>query len=273
MASLLQRLCLLVSLIAATAIGCGGEDTGRPVFEPSSSSVPDPCDGLEDFEFLPIQDFEATMVGEWNVNDDPNNTGSAADITNRILPETMVVTSSQLDTPRCGQGGRALHYQAKNICQWASISGNLSAAQVDGSAWEGVAVWVRLAEDSTVPEPIGRGIRVGAGDPFTVDTYCDKGKVTPEKEVTFCPASPPCPTLADVGQGNEDRLCCDRFGLSVALTEDWYLWKVPFAEMKQGGYGRLFDALAIDRLVRLEFSLGPGNWDFWLDDVSYYRAR
>ncbi|KYG03788.1 hypothetical protein BE21_50020 [Sorangium cellulosum] len=61
------------------------------------------------------------------------------------------------------------------------------------------------------------------------------------------------------------------FHTSIPLTSDWKHFKVPVECLVQTGFG-LFEALAQDRLQRIQFSLGPGHaFGFWIDDVAFYK--
>lgn len=279
---------LLLAMSAFATNGCGGPDEGRPLSpEPSEHAPGDPCEGHEDLEFWTIQDFEDGVARGFNAGNDGNNLDN---VDGQILPfeESDPITETIPGEPRCGVSRRALRYQAEGICQWASISANLDTMN-DASGWEGIALWVRQTPEPGVVEPVGRGIRVGIRDLFTVEStgadekYCGSAateenpvanRETPAADRSTCPSSPPCPTLTEVGVEHPEKLCCDPFGLSVGLTADWHLWTVPFAEMQQGGYGRARpEGLQTSRLVRLELALGPGNYDFWIDDVAFYRRR
>ena len=272
-------------LLAASALAlnaCGGPDEGRPVVpDPFAGESVDPCVGHEDLEFLLIEDFEEGIARNFNTGNDGNN-GDNVDL--QIIPAEQDSAPIAHELPgegRCGVSTLALRYQAEGICQWASISANLDTMN-DATGWEGIALWVRQEPHPGVGEPLGRGIRVSVRDLFTVEAtasdaaYCGAGRTTPVADQATCPPSAPCPTLGDedVGVDHPEKLCCDPFGLSVALTDDWQLWTVPFTEMQQGGYGRIRpEGLDISRLIRLELALGPGNYDFWLDDVAFYRRR
>lgn len=281
-------LAMLLAASAFAANGCGGPDEGRPPPpEPSEREPDDPCVGHEDLEFLMIQDFEANVARGFNAGNDGNNLDN---VDGQILPfeESDPITQLIPDEPRCGVSTRALRYQAEGICQWASLSANLDMMN-DATGWEGLALWVRKTPEPEVPEPVGRGVRVGIRDLFTVEStgadekYCgsaateenpEANRETPAADRSTCPPSAPCPTLSEVGSDHPEKLCCDPFGLSVGLTEDWHLWTVPFDEMQQGGYGRARpEGLQTSRLVRLELALGPGNYDFWIDDIAFYRRR
>ncbi len=280
--------CLLLAASALAMNGCGGTDEGRPLPpDPDASEPPDPCIGHDDLEFLSIENFEEGIARAFNAGNDGNNLDN---VRGQIIPfeESAPITDVLPGNGRCGESTRALRYQAEGICQWASISANLDMMN-DATGWEGISLWVRQVPNPDVAEPVGRGVRVGIRDLFTVEStgadekYCgsaateenpEANRESPAADRSTCPPSGPCPTLSEVGADHPEKLCCDPFGVSVALTDDWYLWTIPFAEMEQGGYGRIRpEGLQISRLVRLELALGPGNYDFWIDDVAFYRRR
>lgn len=279
---------LLLAACVVSLDACGGPEEGRPLpRDPSEQDPVDPCVGHEELEFSMIQDFEGGVARGFNAGNDGNNLDN---VDGQILPfeESDPITQEIPGAARCGVSTRALRYQAEGICQWASISANLDMMN-DASEWEGVALWVRQTPEPEVAAPRGRGMRVGIRDLFTVEStgadekYCgsaateenpEANRETPAADRSRCPESLPCPTLVEVGADHPEKLCCDPFGLSVAITEDWHLWAIPFAEMRQGGYGRIRpEGLQTSRLVRLEIALGPGNYDFWIDDVAFYRRR
>jgi hypothetical protein len=69
-----------------------------------------------------------------------------------------------------------------------------------------------------------------------------------------------------------DVLKCDRFGAGVGLEPEWRFVKVPFANMRQRGYGVVSPAgrLLTESLLAFGIYLDVGNWDFWIDNVAYY---
>ena len=66
--------------------------------------------------------------------------------------------------------------------------------------------------------------------------------------------------------------CGDHFGSQVALTTDWQTVTVPFSSLSQLGYGRpLRSAFDPTQALGLYFDWQTNeNFDFWLDDVSFY---
>jgi hypothetical protein len=64
--------------------------------------------------------------------------------------------------------------------------------------------------------------------------------------------------------------CSDDYGQNVALTAAWKLYKVPFAGLKQGGWGKMFTWTPTDvTSVQMQVPVSI-PFDFWIDDVSFY---
>ena len=61
---------------------------------------------------------------------------------------------------------------------------------------------------------------------------------------------------------------------TVQLTEDWAYYTIPFNEMRQGGYGKVAEVgLDLTSAYSITLGWGPGNVDFFLDNVSFYRTK
>ena len=64
---------------------------------------------------------------------------------------------------------------------------------------------------------------------------------------------------------------CDRFTAGIGLEENWRFYAIPFERFRQRGIGRSTPGLDRPALVGLELSFATGDWDFWVDDVAFYR--
>jgi len=177
-----------------------------------------------------------------------------------------------LPEARCGTSRYAYHQQGENIAVcvspktgrqgWgATLAITLNAnpkdsgqalEAYDASAWDGVALWVRLGE-----RPSNRGMILAANAPFTA-----RPPVMSEM-AAYC-------STAD---GVPDAKKCDAFGLALLLEPEWRFVKVPFALMQQKGYGAPSPLGKLDpaELVGLELGFSAGDWDVWIDDISLYR--
>lgn len=82
-----------------------------------------------------------------------------------------------------------------------------------------------------------------------------------------------CYTPGDPAQVPPDapELCGDGWAKGVALTTDWQFYKVPFSELRQEGYGKLFGNLDLSKITLVRFTWMQGWVDVWLDDVRFYR--
>ncbi|HEY4158877.1 MAG TPA: hypothetical protein VGM29_12300, partial [Polyangiaceae bacterium] len=66
--------------------------------------------------------------------------------------------------------------------------------------------------------------------------------------------------------------CFDAHGTLLALARDWRLYRLPWSELKQRGFGEQvpFDARS---LFSIEFEVAPEQtpFDFWIDDLSFAK--
>lgn len=173
---------------------------------------------------------------------------------------------------RCGDSHYGYHQQGENIAVctspktgrqgWgATLALTLNAnpkdsgqalKAYDASAWDGIALWVRLGEARS-----GRAILVSARDPFT----------------SRPPASSNQEPYCSSADGVPDAKKCDPFGLAVLLEPEWRFVTVPFALMQQKGFGAPSPLGQLDasQLVGLELGFSAGDWDVWVDDIALYR--
>ena len=66
---------------------------------------------------------------------------------------------------------------------------------------------------------------------------------------------------------------CDRFGAEIELGAEWRFFEIPFAGMKQRGFGRKVTKPDVKGILGVSIGFGTGSWDFWIDDVAFYRER
>jgi hypothetical protein len=84
-------------------------------------------------------------------------------------------------------------------------------------------------------------------------------------EYCFNPSDPPPPS-------REER-CGDGYTSNVQLSTEWKLYTVPFSEMRQGGYGKRSPEFDLHSAYSITLAWGPGNLDFFIDNVSLYRTK
>jgi hypothetical protein len=75
-----------------------------------------------------------------------------------------------------------------------------------------------------------------------------------------------------IPEGGYCQNCYDSFGKTLVLTTEWKQYVIPFAEMKQRGYGDVAPSFDTTHVLALDFGFqGPARFDLWIDDVSFYR--
>jgi hypothetical protein len=84
-------------------------------------------------------------------------------------------------------------------------------------------------------------------------------------EYCFNEGDPPPP--------NREERCLDGFASSVELTLDWQYYKVPFSELRQGGYGRMAPYFNLKAVDTIAFGFIVGWADLYLDNVTFYRLK
>jgi hypothetical protein len=186
------------------------------------------------------------------------------------LPDTKIEGAA-----RCGVSKSALHYVGTNIAVcinpstkrqgWGATlqvtfnwtSSGKASAPYDAHAWDGVSFWIRKGTG-----PTGTAVLAAVQDVFTA---------APPAAPTEGGAS--YPSYCSVLPGAPDAEKCDAFGAAVLMTEEWRFVKLSFAHLQQKGFGVPAPSGRIDPslLLGLQFSVPPGNWDLWLDDISFYR--
>lgn len=212
------------------------------------------CDVLE---VLPGEDLDLSMIDDMEDGDidipegDGKTPRSGAwfmfgdDTEGAILtPEDKAGLVQELPSPRPegdGESTMAVHTSGEGFADWgAGIGVNLlGEGYYDASEYRGLTFWGR-AEEGTDGE-----VLVAFVDQQTHDAggICD-----PEVD------------------------CHDYFSLRVTLTPSWTQFKVPIECLRQGGWGREFEAVAIDRLWAIQFRFTKEQvFDVWIDDVAFYR--
>jgi len=132
----------------------------------------------------------------------------------------------------------------------------------DASAWEGLSFWVKNGSNPAA----GTAILAGVQDPFTAlgPPKPTKPDGLPVYQSDFCSTAPM----------DADARKCDPFSIAVLLTDEWRFIKVPFNRMQQKGFGKPAPSgkVTVSALTGLQFGVSAGTWDFWLDDIAFYRT-
>ncbi|WP_437586239.1 hypothetical protein [Sorangium sp. So ce1000] len=111
-------------------------------------------------------------------------------------------------------------------------------AAYDASAYAGITFWAKLGPGS------GTSASVMISDPGTD------------------PAGGSC----------SDK--CDKWQKTLAVTEEWQQFTIPFADLKQGGWGDPAgtDQINAAKLYSIQFQIGQGpKFDLYIDDLGFYN--
>jgi len=186
----------------------------------------------------------------------------------------MSATAIPQNEGHCGPpSAYAFHMVARGQLRWgpqALIQYNQgvyvtsTGASLDVSDWDGLAFWIKKGpkpSGSSISEDLwktmSQSVFVAVIDPKT------NGLVKDANGIPTCNA-------AAIGP---DQGKCDQFGFAVSFTEEWEYKVLPFAELKQRGYGVHESSVDFQNIVQLKFGFDIGDWDVWLDDISLWRKK
>ena len=260
------------------------------------------CSERLDIELRLIEDFELGAAGGWYLGNDVcaacqelveaadaiRNAGQAASRAAELAelqvaledcrPSCLAVTESPyfFDNPPVAEpiaGGRcnsryAMHIKGGPFLDWGgnlgfSFSPPLNVTNMDvvdpqtnelrpGQDLQGITFWGRLGS------PSNNNLRIEVGEMHTEQAY-----IGPE-------GGPICtPDTTD----DNSELGCDKFGATAQLRPDWQQFLIPFAEMRQGGWGMRAERFDLTALLSFSFFYAQGTWDFWIDDLAFYRRK
>ncbi|AGP34002.1 hypothetical protein BE04_46170 [Sorangium cellulosum] len=196
-------------------------------------------DDMEDGNntIIPLEDEANPRRGYWFAANDMNGLQ---------LPAAGDFYMSRLELPR-GDSAWAVNSEADNgFTQWGALIGFLLNADeggtervYDASGFRGIAFWA-YAESGSYARMI-----VDVAD---VQTWRNGG---------IC---------------GTDGKCDDHFRTIVNLTPCWKYYEVPFADLKQTGWGEQFDAVDVTQLWAIQFRFNSGQkFNIWVDDVAFYE--
>lgn len=230
---------LLVSLLLPACGGADGERATRGELANGGAPAVDPCAADAGYEFLVVEDFDDGRAQNWWSSSD-KTPGS----TMEPDPARQGPSTTELEAPRCGST-HALRVKATGLAIYGAAFGTSTLAQPDVSDYDGLSLWVKRN-----PGAPGVSLFVALNDGQT-----------------------------DASSGGEcDDLAlyehekCDRFGAGVSLEEEWRFVTIPFDYMRQRGFGVIVPELDTSAITGLNMSFEVGDWDFFIDDVAFYRA-
>lgn len=165
------------------------------------------------------------------------------------------IPTAALEEEHCGST-RAMRVQSGPFSEWGGAIGtSFSQGTLDVSQWEGISFWARKS-----PEPdAGRSLFLAITEKHTTE----KQKTDPDY-ACGCTEGDDCDEAAEA---------CDRFGMAVGLSQDWRFFAVPFEKMRQRGYGAPANDMDLEGLMGVAVYYETGTWDFWIDDLGFYRAK
>lgn len=283
-----------------------GPEPGVPAYyaapvESAASSLT--CTERPDIELQVIEDFELGAAGGWYLSNDVcavcqelvneadaiRNAGEAGARAEELMqlqaeleacrPSCLAVAQSPyyFDNPPVAEpipGGRcnsryAMHVKGGPFLDWGGNMGlsfspalNVTDADVvdqqtgeqrEGQNLQGITFWGRLGGSSN------NNLRVEVGEMHTEQAY------------TGGPDNGPICTPDTTDDNSE--LGCDKFGAIAQLRADWQQFLIPFAEMRQAGWGMRAERFDLTGLLSLSIFYAQGTWDFWLDDLAFYRRK
>jgi hypothetical protein len=179
-------------------------------------------------------------------------------------------SADQLPAEAIPNGGRcgsryALHVKAGPFMNWGGNVGTRFPLPFDASGYDGIAVWMRTAPGFTnVP-------RVAVSDKYTDSQF---NQDLQARNLPYsCDPNPNCQVQTAQGNGNCYNVGCDTFGAYAPLIENWRLFVLPFEEMRQGGWGKQRPSIDLTALLSIQINFPVGTWDFWIDDIAFYRLK
>lgn len=201
--------------------------------EPPMQGEPSLIDDFEDGDDRILE--QQGREGTWFVSND--GTGFQIPASGaRVLPTPFMM-------PRAGST-RGLHTSGGPFETWGAIIGTSLASADDQalpydlSGFHGIKLWVR---SNSMSLSAAKEVRLNLPTPATT-------------------SGGPC------------TICEDHFGAPIPLTAKWVQVDVPFANLRQSGFGRPQHAKAdLTVVTSLEFQF-PENvsFDLWIDDIELY---
>ena len=268
---------------------CGGEeDTGAGTETPAPY---DPCEESRTLDTLMIADFEDVPPVSWFTGSD----GTAPP--EQLDPVPPGTATTPLEAAKCSEDaapGFGFHIVATGLQSYGySFEFNtLNPLQADeprpagqnyfdtlAGGWDGLSMWVRKGSPEFVSasgevEPYASSIFASVSERFTEPAGA--ALFSDEEENLLLSTGAYCAYNAVDVDGDDvvDPLLsqCDRFGAGVGIATEWRFYKVPFSRMRQRAYGRPSVLPGPDsKIIGLNFGLDGENWDFWIDDLAFYR--
>jgi hypothetical protein len=273
----------LSTLVLSCLAACGGEDGPRPQREDTATVVGavDYCPLLQAHDYQMLLDFSKSPLGLDANSCPPDSSGTRKVYANYessgvLLDPSLIPSPDPNTAPKvfpiegglCGQAVNAANILVKRAALkppadnppdagpyapglggWGATL-NIDCSGLDASAWEGLSFFLKRGPN-------------GAGQTTSV--------TVPDNTLS---------TSGCIESGAMDvRNMCDAYGFSVGFDDQWRFFVLPFAEMRQRGYGmpyarELFMSSGLTSLVRLKLEFAPSDdWDIWFARVALYKSK
>ncbi len=231
-------LIMVTSSAGAAGIGCAGGGAG----DPGPDAAPGPVDLIDDLEDGDDAISEANgRMGGWYTFNDETAAGTQIPPAASFAPTTGGAGGSAFAAGTSGTGftvwGAGMGFDLNNP---SAVGQTGPRAAYDASRYQSVAFKAR----GNVPIQVSVEI-VG---------------VTPTDRGGTCV---PSTTMGDE--------CDDLHGTLVDLTPEWKDYTIPFARLRQGGWGRAVPFAATDATAVLFQADKDLTFDFAVDDIRFYE--
>jgi len=229
---------------------------------PDPGSAPADCTADSAYELLSFDDFEFGAATGWYTNNEicqtcPMPPDEFCSIKCKAIQPSPSYFDDPLPADRIADGGRcaskfAMHVRGGAFIDFGGMLGVQLGQPFDASAYEGVSFWARVAPGSQQTAKL---------------TVSDKYTDTKYNETLPVPFCNPKTDKLNYREG------CDKYGSFVIMNPNWRFFHLPFAEMRQKGFGKNAPPLDVTCIRSIEIGYGVGTWDFWIDDVAFYKPR
>jgi hypothetical protein len=269
----------LLAFSALCASGCGAP--------PAREETPIDCTATDIFDATwPVDDtwFSATD-GTGQVScDDPSAAGQTPQANGLCNGPRRATASIMPETPpegvRCGSES-ALHLTAARNNDWGCLFGNyaLATQTFDASAYDGVALWAKAAPGTTktitivLEDKYSRNLTDENDEVIEESSFCEDEEGAGGQNINPTTGQPGSGSVSVPGYIPSENACGNPYNAVVMVTEDWQLYRVPFASFTQTALpNRRIEG--IDRASIRGMTLRAPKQavvDMWIDDIAYYH--
>jgi hypothetical protein len=303
----------VLALLGPILVACGGEDQGRPSGARAVAPAVEACEATSDYELREIANFESIgraagcgspSICSFYFNHDnrtvtPNQAGEGPPMVPAAPEHCLSLEPAETDpafggapfsTPapdgaRCGTSNGVIRLMAKNIGQCYGLDGRLGwganldmkfvepgnpnvILPLDAGDAEGIGFWIKRASETSNATAM---LTVLDEESDAVSNYPGPhcGCLPNGDGTYYCSADP----SIDTTHVFPDEAKCDPFGAAFTITDDWSFVAMRFSDLTQKGFGFPLSGLDTSAIRRLQFLVNNGSSDFYIDDISLFRAK